>query len=170
MKLLFCGKNQNGGGRFGKRKNRGSGRRGQAAGCAESVPQLVAWLLVVLAFCCCFAKGGQPAATGTTTSSGAIFNAASSHTGQPADKATAPASPAEPNGGSTANLSSKAQSPAKGPAQPPAAQPGHTDMVWIPKSGSKYHSRSNCCNMKNPTQVSRSEAISRGYEPCKKCY
>lgn len=54
--------------------------------------------------------------------------------------------------------------------QPPAEQPGNTDMVWIPKSGSKYHSRSSCSNMKNPTQVSRSEAISRGYGPCKKCY
>ena len=43
-------------------------------------------------------------------------------------------------------------------------------MVWIPNSGSKYHSRSNCSNMKNPAQVTKSEAISRGYEPCKKCY
>ena len=60
--------------------------------------------------------------------------------------------------------------PAESVTQPPAEQPGNTDMVWIPKSGSKYHSRSNCSNMKNPTQVSRSEAISRGYEPCKKCY
>lgn len=60
--------------------------------------------------------------------------------------------------------------PAESVTQYPAEQPGNTDMVWIPKSGSKYHSRSSCSNMKNPTQVSRSEAISRGYEPCKKCY
>ena len=60
--------------------------------------------------------------------------------------------------------------PAESVTQPPAEQPGNTDMVWIPKSGSKYHSRSSCSNMKNPTQVSKSEAISRGYEPCKKCY
>lgn len=60
--------------------------------------------------------------------------------------------------------------PAESVTQPPAEQPGNTDMVWIPKSGSKYHSRSSCSNMKNPTQVSRSEAIRRGYEPCKKCY
>ena len=43
-------------------------------------------------------------------------------------------------------------------------------MVWIPQSGSKYHSRSGCSNMKNPTQVTKEEAIDRGYEPCKRCY
>lgn len=51
--------------------------------------------------------------------------------------------------------------------EPPAAQ---ESMVWIPKTGSKYHSNSSCSNMKNPTQVTISDAISRGYEPCKKCY
>lgn len=44
------------------------------------------------------------------------------------------------------------------------------EMVWIPKSGSKYHSNSGCSNMKNPTQVTKEEAERRGYEPCKKCY
>ena len=44
------------------------------------------------------------------------------------------------------------------------------EMVWIPKSGSKYHSNENCSNMKNPTQVTKEEAEDRGYEPCKKCY
>ena len=44
------------------------------------------------------------------------------------------------------------------------------EMVWIPSSGSKYHSNPGCSNMKNPTQVTKDEAISRGYEPCKKCY
>lgn len=42
--------------------------------------------------------------------------------------------------------------------------------VYIPQSGSKYHSNPNCSNMKNPTAVSLSEAQSRGYQPCKKCY
>ena len=44
------------------------------------------------------------------------------------------------------------------------------DMVWIPKSGSKYHSRSGCSNMKNPSQVTKQEAENQGYEPCKKCW
>lgn len=42
--------------------------------------------------------------------------------------------------------------------------------VYIPQSGSKYHSNPNCSNMNNPTAVSLSEAQSRGYQPCKKCY
>ena len=42
-------------------------------------------------------------------------------------------------------------------------------MVWIPNSGSKYHSRSGCSNMKNPRQVTLDKAISLGYTPCKKC-
>ena len=50
------------------------------------------------------------------------------------------------------------------------SQSGGSGMVWIPQSGSKYHSRSGCSNMKNPTQVTQSEAESMGYEPCKKCY
>lgn len=44
------------------------------------------------------------------------------------------------------------------------------DTVWIPKSGSKYHSNSGCSNMKNPSQVTKSEAEDQGYEPCKKCW
>ncbi len=45
-----------------------------------------------------------------------------------------------------------------------------TDMVWIPKTGEKYHSSSTCSNMKDPTQVSVATAEQRGYEPCSKCY
>ena len=43
-------------------------------------------------------------------------------------------------------------------------------MVWIPSSGSKYHSNPSCSNMTNPTQVTISEAKDMGYTPCKKCY
>lgn len=49
-------------------------------------------------------------------------------------------------------------------------QVSNTEMVWIPKTGSKYHSKSSCSNMKNPSHVSKQVAIQRGYEPCKKCY
>lgn len=44
------------------------------------------------------------------------------------------------------------------------------DMVWIPNSGTKYHNNPNCSNMKNPQQVTLSEAQYMGYEPCSKCY
>ncbi|MGO5116013.1 zinc ribbon domain-containing protein [Candidatus Avoscillospira sp. LCP25S3_F1] len=67
------------------------------------------------------------------------------------------------------------------PTEQPAEQPQQATqtvtepeasetMVWIPQSGSKYHSTSTCSNMKNPSQVTISEAKSRGYEPCSKCH
>lgn len=47
---------------------------------------------------------------------------------------------------------------------------GSGSMVWIPQSGSKYHRTSSCSGMKNPTQISQTEAESKGYTPCKRCY
>ncbi len=44
------------------------------------------------------------------------------------------------------------------------------DVVWISKSGTKFHSSPNCSNMINPIEISIEEAISRGRTPCKKCY
>ncbi len=43
-------------------------------------------------------------------------------------------------------------------------------MVWIPTNGgTKYHTKSSCSNMKNPIQVTLSEAISMGFSACKRC-
>ncbi len=54
---------------------------------------------------------------------------------------------------------------------PPATEPEEpAEMVWIPTSGTKYHSNESCSNMKNPSKVTKEEAIDRGYTPCKKCY
>ena len=50
----------------------------------------------------------------------------------------------------------------------PAAA-GEEAMVWVSKSGKKYHAVSTCSNMKNPRQVTRAEALRRGLEPCKRC-
>ena len=55
-------------------------------------------------------------------------------------------------------------------AQEETQQEPQEQMVWIPQSGSKYHSNPSCSGMNNPTQVTISEAQSMGYEPCKKCY
>ena len=44
------------------------------------------------------------------------------------------------------------------------------NMVWIPNTGSKYHSYAGCSNMKNPKHVSMSDAIEMGYGQCKKCW
>ena len=46
---------------------------------------------------------------------------------------------------------------------------GSSTMVWIPKSGKKYHRSSSCSNMKNPSQVTLEKAQSLGYTPCSKC-
>jgi fibronectin type 3 domain-containing protein len=44
------------------------------------------------------------------------------------------------------------------------------EMVWIPKTGSKYHSTAECSNMNNPAEVTKSEAIRKGYTACTVCY
>lgn len=45
------------------------------------------------------------------------------------------------------------------------------EMVWIPTGGGKkYHSRSSCSNMDNPSNVPLSTAIARGFTPCKRCH
>lgn len=51
-----------------------------------------------------------------------------------------------------------------------AAQQPQEEMVWIPQSGSKYHSKPTCSGMNNPTQVPISTAKAQGYEACKRCY
>ena len=43
-------------------------------------------------------------------------------------------------------------------------------MVWIPVSGTKYHSKSSCSNMKSPKYISLAEAQNQGYTACKKCH
>ena len=47
----------------------------------------------------------------------------------------------------------------------------HETMVWIPtKGGKKYHTHAGCSNMEDPEHVTQSEAESRGFTPCKRCY
>lgn len=45
-----------------------------------------------------------------------------------------------------------------------------TEMVWVSSSGSKYHSKSTCSNMKSPKQISVEEAKNKGYTACKNCH
>lgn len=59
-------------------------------------------------------------------------------------------------------------SPSPSPS-PDSSSPG-SNMVWIPATGTKYHSHSGCSNMKNPSQVTLAEAIARGYGQCSKCW
>ena len=44
-------------------------------------------------------------------------------------------------------------------------------MVWIPTNGGKkYHDTSTCSNMKNPKQVTLSEAKRLGFDSCGRCH
>lgn len=63
-----------------------------------------------------------------------------------------------------------AQKAAEEAAAQQAAQQPQEEMVWIPQSGSKYHSDPSCSGMENPTQVPISTAKAQGYEPCKRCH
>ena len=45
-----------------------------------------------------------------------------------------------------------------------------SDVVWLPKSGKKYHCRPDCSNMKSPVETTVTDAVKMGYEPCKRCY
>lgn len=80
------------------------------------------------------------------------------------EAASAPASSADQSAGSSAaSVAPSDQSEAESEEQ--------VIMVWVPTNGgTKYHSRSGCSNMKNPSQVTLDYAISHGYEPCKRCY
>ena len=78
---------------------------------------------------------------------------------------------AKKNAAQTASQRSSSQSN-KSSSTSSSNQSHHTNsaMVYIPKTGKKYHSNANCSNMKNPSQVSLSEAQSRVFTACKKCY
>lgn len=46
----------------------------------------------------------------------------------------------------------------------------NTEMVWITKTGKKYHRISNCGNSKTSRQVPLSQAEASGLTPCDTCY
>ena len=70
-----------------------------------------------------------------------------------------------------------APTPSPTPAPTPTPEPAPAAptekpvvYVWIPESGSKYHSRSNCSGMDNPQKVTLEEAQAMGYTACKRCH
>lgn len=54
--------------------------------------------------------------------------------------------------------------------QESTSQEQNEEYVYVSSSGTKYHSNSSCSNMKNPSRITKDEAVSRGFEACKKCY
>ena len=45
-----------------------------------------------------------------------------------------------------------------------------SDIVWLSKTGDKYHIDSTCGNMKDPVESTLEEAIAQGRTACSKCY
>lgn len=92
--------------------------------------------------------------------------AAASEPAVPASSQSAPAASSE-----TAAPAPVETEPAPAVTAPAPAEPQQQEvMVWIPATGSKYHSRAGCSGMNNPRQVTLEYAQSHGYEPCKRCY
>ncbi len=84
-----------------------------------------------------------------------------------AQKSTPPQSAAQ-GGGQPQSPATVQQNQTPAPEAPKPQTGGN--LVWIPASGSKYHSHSGCSGMKNPTQVELEDAQARGYTACKKCW
>ena len=53
---------------------------------------------------------------------------------------------------------------------PTPAPQKSSEMVWIPRTGQRYHRNKNCSGMKNPSYVTIEEAKRLGFTLCKKCY
>ena len=53
----------------------------------------------------------------------------------------------------------------------PTPQPEQpvSNTVYVTSNGKAYHKNDTCSNMKNPTAISKADAISKKYKPCSKC-
>lgn len=48
-------------------------------------------------------------------------------------------------------------------------QPGQESLVWVSKSGSKYHRIADCSKMKEPRSMTEAEALAADKTPCSNC-
>lgn len=48
-------------------------------------------------------------------------------------------------------------------------QPGQESLVWVSKSGSKYHRVADCSKMKESTSMTEADALAAGKKPCSNC-
>lgn len=80
--------------------------------------------------------------------------------------------PPQPSSGTSSSSSQIVSTPELTPEPTQAPTDNVGEMVWITKTGSKYHNKPDCGNSNPDTsqQISRSDAEARGYDACKKCY
>jgi hypothetical protein len=138
----------------------------------------VAQVLVIL-FCAIVGASLIPDTTGNTlptnaSSSYSIASISSSSTISSPSASTAVSSSAvasESISSSDTVIVPVTPAPTIEPTPSPATEP-QTNMVWIAGSGdgTKYHSKSGCSSMKNPVQISLSDAQARGYTACARCH
>lgn len=74
---------------------------------------------------------------------------------------------AAPETTTTAATTTAAKTTMHGTTQPPSTD---SNMVWVSRTGKRYHSNAGCSGMKNPVQIPLQEAQQRGLSPCKNCY
>ena len=111
----------------------------------------------------------------SVSSSEAESEVSSQESSSEPEESSEPSSAPEP---SSSPASAPSPAPSPEPSEPKVSSSKATapdpepqgQMVWIPKTGKKYHSNPNCSNMKDPSQVSIETAKARGYTACKKCY
>ncbi len=130
-------------------------------------------VVLLLSLCVAGCSGDNPPAP-TAPTYQATTAPTSEFTTAPTTEATA-APTTEPTTEPTAE-------PTTAPTTEPTAEPttaatteqshAHSEtMVWIPTNGGKkYHTYAGCSNMKNPEQVTQSEAEDLGFTPCKRCH
>lgn len=71
----------------------------------------------------------------------------------------------------TKTAPAETKQPEQTPVETPQEAQDTEERVWIPTNGwSKYHSNPGCSKMKNPQEVTISQAKSRGFTACKRCY
>ncbi len=73
----------------------------------------------------------------------------------------------------TENYTTKEETTEK-PTQLPETQvqavENDEQIVWLPKKGKCYHSKSTCSGMKEATKSTLSDAVALGYRKCSRCY
>ena len=116
----------------------------------------IKWLAIILAMVTLLATacGGEYTYTGATQNS---------YIGS-ADKYTTTAWETEETKKETQQVQSIT------PIQAQNQEESKTQMVWIPKTGKKYHASASCSGMKDPSRVTITQAKNMGYTACKKCW
>ena len=166
-------------------------KRGNATTKAHKYGSYVAGVLCLIVLVgCSGTNDNAPSPTGPIATEGVVICTTEAETSAPETAAPitvpetiAPTTDVETTTPSTEYGTNPATEPKTEPETEQAAEPEiiasptaqstqpQEALVWIPTNGgSKYHRTSSCSNMADPEQVTISQAIARGFEPCKRCY